>query len=888
MKFLSQLLNLFCRRKLDAEMTEEMRLHIELQTERNRASGMNPDEARYAALREFGNVGVIQQQVREGRGWVWLEQLGQDLGYAGRQLRRSPGFTLTVVAVLGLGIGVNTAIFNVVDALLFRPLPIKDPAGLLALRFVNREGRQTGINVSAPFSEAYRQDARSFSEFIAHAPILVPLRTDTTEPEQTTGQLVSGNYFSALGIKPSLGRLLTAEDDARPGQGLVAVLSHDCWQRLFAGDENVIGQVIVANKQALTVVGVAPRGFHGLNGLRRAQFWAPSSVEREVGAHTTYDLAGWLAPGISRESAIAELDGITRGLAEAYGRRSPPGYERYGVIPPGMRPTLVPAAMGVLGAQSGMRDNIGRVSMVFGGAVGFVLLAACANVANLLLLRAIARRREIAVRLTLGATRGRLLRQLLAESLLLALIGAALGLLLAFWGAEGLMALRAGMLAQITIDSAFNVRVLAFTAGLAVLTGLVFGLLPVRQALRFELAATLQQETPAASVRHQRFALRNLLVVAQVVAGMVLLLMASLCLRSFVKLITLDPGFDTRNVLTATFSLEREKYPPATARVLVGEMLDRLAAAPGVREVSLTNHMVPLSGNTMGRGVDRVEDYVPKPGERLQFGVAAAGPGYFRLLGIPLVMGREFDAGDAHGRPEVAVVNESFARHYWPGQNPLGKHIDRAEVIGVVADSRSEQLWLAPEPQMYPAILQGDVGVFTLLVKTEADPGLFAPVLRRELAALDQSLRPVRIETLQGIWSDSLAGHRTILVLLAIFAGLVLVLAAVGLYGVVAFAVSQRTREIGIRMAVGAERREIVAMVVRQGMALAGVGLVIGAALALLVAQGLSRMLHEVRPHDFTAMAGSTLMLGLVALGACWLPARRAAKVNPMVALRAE
>jgi len=887
MKFLRRIRSLFRKDKLDAEMAEEMRHHVEMQTGLNLKAGMTAEDARYAAIRQFGNVASIQEQARENRSWVWLEQFGQDLCYAVRQLRRNPGFTVTVVLVLALGIGANTAIFSLVDSLLFRPLPVKNPAGLLAVNFINPEGQTMGINISAPFRSEYQDRSRLFAALTGYARITVSLRSGEISQEQFAGQIVPGNYFPVLGIAPMLGRVLNPDDDL-PDREPVAVISYECWQGVFGRDRDVVGKVIQLNKQSLTVVGVAPRGFYGLNSLARASVWVPTAQEKAIAAHTVYAMVGRLAPTVSKAQAEAELDTLTRQISSHYGERAPPGYERYGGLPRNYRPLLRPAALGSLGAQTGSREKLGKMAGLFAGAVGLVLLAACANAANLLLVRALSRRREIAVRLTLGATRLRLLRQLLIESLLLALLAGMAGLLLAQLGLHGLLALRAGNLAQFPVEAQLDVRVLAFTSGLAVITGLIFGLIPARRSLDFDLHTTLKQETPGASARHRHFALRNLMVLAQVAAGLVLLIGAGLCLRSFANLIHVDPGFDTRNVLTMMIGLDRAKFPADRAQALVEQMLKRTATLPGVQTVSLSDHMLPLSGNSMRRGVDQLEDYAKKPGENIVFDGSVVGPGYFRLLGVQLRQGREFDERDTKGRPAVALVNESFVRRYWPGQNPMGKRVEDAEVIGVVADIRSEQVWLAPEPRVYSPILRSAPRAFTLLVRTEGDPQMVAPLLRRELEALDPVLKSARQNTLQGLWSDSLAGQRMILALLSVFAGLALGMAALGLYGFVACSVAQRTREIGIRMAIGAQHSDILKLVMSQGMALVVAGLSVGLTLAWVATRALEKTLYDVTPTDPLTFAGVSVFLAAVALTACWLPARRAAKVDPMIALRAE
>lgn len=879
--------SLFAKQKLDEELSEEICTHVDMATEANLAAGMTPEEARYAALREFGNVGGIQERAREGRGWVWLEQVGQDAGYAFRQLRRNPGFTATIVLILALGIGANIAVFTLIDALLFRPLPVRDAASLQALTFVTPDGQNFSPNISAPLFRSYQARTRLLEDFTGYARVSVSLRFGERAPAAFFAQLVPGNYFQVLKISPFLGRLLVAGDDA-PNSDPVVVLSHDCWQGIFGSDPTIVGKAVHFNKQLLTVVGVGPPGFYGLNGFARAQAWVSAAHEKAIGAHTVYAMVGRVAAGATVAQAEAELGALTEQIRAAYGGRPPPGYERYGIVPRDNRLILRPAALGSLGPQGSLRENSIKPAGLFAGAVVLVLLAACANAANLLLVRALARRREIAVRLSLGATRFRLLRQFLVESLGLAGLAGLGGLLLGSLGIKGLLAMRTGNFAQITVDASLDGRTLIFAGALSLLTGLVFGLLPARRSLDFDLHTTLKQETPGASARHRRFGLRNLMVLAQVAAGLVLLAGAGLCLRSFANLIRVDPGFDTRNVLTMMAGVDRRNYPPEKARALVEQTLQRAGAIPGVRAVSLSDHMLPLSGNTMRRGVDQLEDYTKQPGESIMFDGSAVGPGYFGMLGISLRQGREFGERDGPGRPPTVLINESFAQRFWPGKNPLGKRLEGAEVIGVVADTRSMDLRLTPEPRVYSPILRSAPTAFTVLVKTEGDPALVAPQLRRALEALDPAFKSARQSSLQQIWFDSMTGQRMSLMLLGVLAAFALLLTALGLYGFVACSAAQRTREIGIRVAVGAQWRDIQALVIREAMTLVLAGLAMGLAMAGLATRAMEKLLYGISPTDLPTFAAVTMFLVAVALLACWLPARRAAKIDPVIALRAE
>lgn len=879
-------------------MAEEMRAHLELQAERNAKAGMSSDEARYAALRQFGNVASLQERAREGRGWVWLEQAGQDLRYAMRQLRRSPGFTVAIVLTLALGIGVNTAVFSIVDALLLRPKPVRAASEVWSVGFRDPEMGVTSQNISYPFYCGYRDGTSAFTEFFGFAGISVSLR-EGAERTPISGYLVTGNYFPGLGVTPALGRLIEPADDESPERTSVAVISYDFWQTHWAGSTGVLGQILVVNDTNLTIIGVAPPGFQGLNvwGGERRQFWAPAGLEKVLKQHTAYHMAGRLAPGTSPEQAVASLEAVTIRLREEY-KKAPVGYERYGTLSDRLRPLLFRSALGSVGLQFGGREQIARLATLFLAAVGLVLLIACGNAANLLLARALRRQREIAVRLVLGATRGRLTRQLLIESLLLSLLGAAVGLLLARWGTDALLAMRTGALKYLPVeDVRVDARALIFTLGLSGLTGLVFGLVPAWQLFRVELAPGLKPDAPNATAwRRGRFTLQNFLVVGQVAACVVLLLCAGLCVRSFGKLMAVDAGFESRHVLLATVALEREKYSGAATAAFMEQLTARMEAMPGVVACATSDESLPLSGQYAIGGLDTLEGYELRSGERISYVVSAVGPGYFRVLGVPVVAGREFEPRDLGANPvPAAVVNQSFVRRYWPHQNPLGKRINKAEVVGVVRDIRMRQLGKEPEPQVFFGMRQGGGPVrfssdrsFTLLLKLSQPMESMENLLRHELGALDASAKLVRTNSLEHIRAESLVGQRALMQILAVLGGGAVVLAVIGLYGVLSYAVTQRTKEIGVRIAIGARPQDVQWLTLRQGMGVFGVGLALGLLVAAWAARGLAALLYGISPTDAETFLGVSLLFGAVAALACWIPARRAAKVDPMVALRAE
>jgi predicted permease len=893
-----RLKSLFSKRKLDEEISEEVRTHVDLATEANVVAGMTPEDARYAALREFGNVASIQERTRDEHGWVWLEQCWQDLRYAVRQLRRSPGFALAVVLTLALGIGVSTAVFSIVDALLLRPKPVRAASEVWSIMFRDPEHGGTNPNISYPFYCAYRDGTTAFADFFGFAGARVTLR-EGVERNPAYGQLVTGNYFSGLGVTPALGRLLVQEDDEAPERIMVAVISHEFWQSRMGGSAEVLGQSLVVNDVKLTIVGVAPVGFNGLNGFRgvRLTFWAPSSLWKLIKTDPVYQLAGRLAPGTSPEETMAALDAITSRLSDEYKGKAPVGYERYGIMSAKYRTYLFRSALGNIGLQFGGREQVARLAALFLAAVGLVLLIACGNVANLLLARGLRRQREIAVRLVLGATRGRLTRQLLVESLLLSLLGAAAGLLLAHWGTDVLLALRTGALKNLPVeDIRLDGRALGFTLGLASLTSLVFGLVPTWQMFRVDLNPSLKTDAVSATAwRRGQFTLQNFLVVGQVAACVVLLLCAGLCVRSFGKLVSVDAGFESQNVLVATVALEREKYSNEATAAFIEQLTARMGALPGVVACATSDEVLPLGGQYAKGGPDTLEGFQPRPGERISYVMSRVGPGYFHMLGIPVVAGREIDLRDlTASRGPVAVVNQSFVRRYWPNQNPLGKRIDKAEVIGVVHDIRMLQLGKEPEPQVFFGMLQGGEirfspgRSFILLLKLERPLELLVTQLQHELNSMDSTVKLVRTDSLEHIRAESLAGPRGLMQVLTVLGVGAMVIAGIGLYGVLAYSVIQRTKEIGVRIAIGARPRDVQWLTLRQGMGVFGIGLVLGVLVAALVTRSMQAWLYGTSSTDAgTFLAVSCVFSGVAAL-ACWLPARRAAKVDPIMALRAE
>jgi putative ABC transport system permease protein len=802
-----------------------------------------------------------------------METLIQDVRYGVRTMLKRPGFTAVVLLTLALGIGANTAIFSVVNAVLLKPLPYRNAERLVWVAG-NVRGGTNRASVSPADYVDYRAQNTVFEEFAASlsVPFAVSL-TGAGEPERLTGSLVTANYFRAFGVEPALGRTFGA-DEERPGPAPVAILSEGLWKRRFGGDPSVVGKTVTLDGKAVTVVGVAPPEFQYPAGT---ELWLPLDFDMpEMKARKAHFFRpiGLLKEGVTLEQARAETDLIARRLEEQY----PESNERWSL-------TLVPLQEQVVG---GVRTSL----WVLLGAVGFVLLIACANVSNLMLARAAARRRELALRTALGASRWRVARQQLTENVLLALAGGALGLLLAAWGVDMLAALGAGDIPR-TREIVVDGRVFAFTAALSVLTGLAFGLLPALRASRPDLNEVLKDAGRGTS-GPGRGRVRAALVVSEIALALTLLAGAGLLVKSFVGLRRVNPGFDPASVLTLRIDLARARYTkPEQAAVFFGELQRRIAGLPGVEAAGFITEL-PLSGQpndtyfyVAGRPPQTADQQVTADFRRVN-------QDYFRAMRIPVRHGRDFTEQEVAGDAKVVVINEALARNFFPDEDPLGKRlvIDfgkqvEFEIVGVAGDVLHRTLEGDVYQMMYVPTLR--VGSTNLVVRTSSpDPRVLAAAVRGELAAVDREQPVSAVRTMEEVVSRSVAQQRFRTLLLAAFAGMALLLAGVGIYGVIAYSVTHRTREIGIRMALGAGAADILKMVVGQGMALALAGVAVGLLAALALTRVLSSLLFGVTATDAVTFAAVSLLIAAVALLACLLPARRATKVDPMVALRYE
>jgi predicted permease len=817
-----------------------------------------------------------------------------DIRYALRTIRRNPGFALAAVLTLALGIGANTTIFSLVSAVLLRPpAQVREPGRLVRVYTSDYSGPRYGASSYADYLD-FRDDATGLAGLTAFAPS--PLNFSAgAAASRVWGEEVSGNYFAVLGVAPALGRAF-APDGERTRRGEAeAVLSYALWQRAFGADSGIVGREVRVNGYPFTVIGVAPAHFNGSIRGVQADIWVPYAAKGLLSPERTASegdvgtrrgdrgmfIIGRLASGATLATAQSGFDVIARRLHDAYPRywSDVHGESRVITLVSERESRVLPQLRGAVVGFFGLLMTV----------VGLMLLICCANVANLLLVRAAGRRREVSVRLALGAARGRLVRQLLTESAVISILGGAVGLLLARWATGLLMAFKPPLPVPVALDLSLDGRVLAFTVLLTVLTGLIAGAAPALRAARLDLVSALKGMASDSDRRRRRPALRSVLVVSQVATCVILLTMAGLLLRSLRAAQDVDVGFDPSGIAIFSTELGSQGYDEPRGRAFYSGLLSRVAALPSVRAASLAES-TPLGLDYSRRGVS-VEGYEPGPGEDMEFGANVVGPGYLGLMRIPLERGRDFTQGDRAGALPVAIVNQSFASRFWPGEDPIGKRIrigdSLREVIGIARDTRNHSLDESPAPYFYLPFLQYYQPNMTLEVRTAGDPAAVIPVVRREIAALDGDL-PVQDGTLEDALGLSLLPQRAGAMLLGIFSVLGLVLASVGLYGVVAYAVAQRTRELGIRVALGAEPGNIYRVVLGHGVKLTSIGLVIGVVGALLLTRLARGLLFGVSATDPATLASVAVILAVVALLASFIPARRATRVDPLVALREE
>jgi predicted permease len=885
MGLLNRVIGLFKRARLERELKEELEHHIELKTQENIEAGMAPDQARHAALRAFGGIEQRKEQCRDADRLRWLEDLIRDLRYGLRQLRRNPGFTAVAVFTLALGIGANTAIFTVVNGVLLRPLSLPHPERVIFIQhsYTNCPGCSGPLSYPN-FSDFERQNS-VFTRLSMYLGGSFNLKGKGS-PQRVPGAFVSANYFATMGIKPVLGRTFLPGED-QTGHNGVAVINASLWHSQFGSDPDILGKTIFLNDEPLTVVGVMPGWFHFPSG--NALAWVPlvpDAQDRLNRGMNMYDVVGRLKAGVTLAEARGQMGVIAGRLSRMY-----PNSDKNETV------RMTPLQQAMVG---GIREDL-LMLMV---AVALVFLIASANVANLLLARTAGRQREIAIRLSVGAGRGRLARQFLAESLLLAAAGAVVGWLIALLGVDGLLILKPANLPRVN-QIRPDAWVLTFTITLVIVAALALGEAAARRAARFNVQEVLKEGATTETPGPKRIRRQNVLVAGEVAIALTLLVGAGLLVKSLWHLFQVEPGLDAQRVLTMRVSLPETRYPDEIhiARFYT-QLLGKIQALPGVEDAGLVT-MLPLQQSWVNGDFE----IAGRPHDKQNLGqgeaeIRAVSPGYYRALGIPLVQGRFFNSEDRRAATPVVIINEKLARRYWPREDPLGRRIEIGgeppwyTIVGVVGNVRQAKLSVpiqfetdVPYTQWPPAwpVINGTMSlVLRTVLRTRVDPASMADAARRAVLSVDPDQSVFDVETMQQVVARSAADRRFNMILLGLFAALGLILASLGIYGVLSYSVRQRTHEIGVRVALGATRGDVLGMVVWQGMKVAVIGLACGVGGALLLTHLMAGLLYGVKPNDPFTFVIVSLVLSSVALLACYLPARRAARVDPMAALRYE
>jgi predicted permease len=893
--------SIITRRQRAVDLDDEVRHYLELATEERIRAGMSPADAERAARLELGGV----ESVKEGVRWVgWeatMETFLRDVRYAVRRLRQSPGFTLVAVLSLALGIGANTAIFSLVNATLIRSLPVRASESLVYIH-----GASPSDVFSYPDFDEIRRHNTTFDGVVGWGGVSVSMGGGE-DVSVVAGAIVTGNFFDVLGVRAAIGRVIGETDDVTPDAHPVIVIGDRLWRRRFNRDPNIVGKDVMVNGRRFSIIGVTPKGFEGAQFGTSRDFFVPMMMQAVIrpprggySGEMNPDLLhtrgnrwifalGRLKPDVTIPAATASLSGMLREqqTREASDERN-------------MKITLSPVDDG----DPDARRQVLSAAKLLMSVVGLVLLIACANVANLLLARSMSRAREIAVRLSLGASRGRLVRQLLTESVLLATIGGFAGLVLAWLTVNAFRASPppAGAL-PIDVTVAMDGRVLAFTIVLSIATGVVFGLMPALRASRPELAPTLKDESFSARSRVRRINARSLLIVAQVAMSVLVLVSASLFLRSLRESQAVSTGFDARRVLTMPLSINLLRYTKVQGRQFYADAVERVKAIPGVESASLTR-WVPLSGANSVRGLMvqgseakeqllRSENGTAGRGNPNATFVQVVGNDYFRTMGIRLVRGRDFTIADVPDGAPVVIVNQAFAHLHFPNVDPVGRRLSLngrkgpwAEIVGISADSKLMRIAEQPIPNVYLPLAQNHETGMTLLVRGSVDPGALVPAVAREVHALEKNLPAANARSLSDWLNLSLYLSRAGTVALGVFGALAMLLASMGLYGVMSYAVARRTKELGLRMALGATQSNVLRRILGEGVVLVAAGIVVGLVAAFAATRLLASFLYGVSPRDGVTFAMVPVLLVLVGLAASYLPARRATRVDPMTALR--
>ncbi|MGB6875325.1 MAG: ABC transporter permease [Candidatus Acidiferrales bacterium] len=884
---------LFRKSKLEAQLDSEVCFHVEQQVADNVAAGMPPDEGRRRALAQFGGVEPIKEDCREARGTHFIETLLQDIRYSLRTLRKSPGFTTVAVLTLALGIGASTAVFSLVDAVLLKPLPFPHAERIVFPWRLPKRGLNLGFD-TFPWGRVdflfFSRESKAFAALGAFQSDSFDL-TGSGEPLRVDGLRASAGFFPSLGVSPALGRTFTDQED-RPGNEREVVLGDALWRQRFGADPGILGRAVDLNGAPYTVIGVMPRGFAfpSVNEMPdvftfapQVQIWVPLALDRRstMIPNEPDELAiiGRLKPGVTIAQAQADMDIMGKRLENQ--RRNGQGWFNSDVTP------LARQAAG---------DTRQPLLLIF-AAVGVVLLIACSNVASLLLTRSLNRKRELTVRAALGAGASRLIRQLLTESLVLASVGGLMGILLAKAAIYVVKIFGPSSIPRLG-EAGLDIRVLLFAFGVTLFTGVLFGMAPAIGATRENLVESLKDGSRRTSSNPAAQKTRNSLLVSQIALALVLVIATGLLTQTFYRLLSVDPGFRPVHALTFQLTLPGSKYPDQAHIVPVyQQVLRHLQALPGVQSAGVTE-TVPLSGATESTAI-RFSDHPPTSALDIPMAnYTMVSPGYFPAVGTPILRGRAFLESDTATSIPVAIISAALAKKYWPGQDPLGKQIaprsmvfPAETIVGIAADVKRLSLREAPPPEMYvpytqkiwPSLLTMDV-----VLRTTQDAASLAPSARQAIHSVDPDLPIAGVKILNDIVADSVAQPRFAMLLLGAFGGLALLLATIGMYGVISYNVAQRTQEIGIRIALGAQRRDVFHMVLSHGIRLAALGVGIGLAAAFGATRLMNSFLYGVEATDPVTFVAVSLLLLAVALLACYIPARRAMKVDPMVALRYE
>jgi macrolide transport system ATP-binding/permease protein len=879
----SHVRSFFHSRQVDEEMKEELREHVEQQMRENIAQGMSPEEARYSAVRALGGIAQIEQRCRDARGGNILEDFVHDLRYGFRQLCRNPGFSTLAILCLSLGIGANAAVFSWMEGILFRPYPAVAHQERLFALGGTVQGQSGGDFLSWPDFLDLRRNCTLCEDAFVNS-ITGSTLNIGDRAEVTTGSIVSANYFDAIGVHPILGRGFEPSEDVGSDSHPVVVISYQFWRDRFKGDPEIIGKMQRLNNVPHTIIGVTPDGFYGTFVGRMMQFWVPASMQETFrsGGYKLEDRgARWiesyvrLKPGVSRTQAQQQISAIAARLQKEY-----PATNRG-------------RGIGLWALWETPFNHAGEllpILEIMVGVVAFVLLIACANVGNLLLVRSFVRRHEMSVRLAIGASRSRLLKQLLTEGLMLSALGTAGGFLMAYWCRSLLvMVLPLGLGSTMYLPGRIDGRVMAMSAGIGLMVTLITGLIPALQSQHLDVAGPLKAESGSVVGVRSRGWLRSGLVIFQVCLSFILLVGAALLLESLQRIRATSPGFSTTRVAVTGVSLVAAGYDAPRARTFQNELIDRLSGLPGIESAAFSA-VTPLGYASFPTSPIAVDGYQPAPDEQSDVEYNQVSPEYLATLGIPLLSGREFARSDDENAPLVAIVNRTMMMRYWRGQDPIGRRLQMkgrsARVVGVAADSKYESMRETPKPFFYVPLRQDFVREPDLNIRTTQSLESTLAAVLREVHALDQNLPLYEMITLQEQVNRATSPQLVAVTLVSTLGGLALLLAAVGFYGVMSYAVAQSTRELGLRMALGADAASLLRLVISRGLRLTAAGVLFGFVAALALTKLLGQLLYHVSPHDPVVFGSALLVMTITGVCACLLPAWRAARTDPARVLR--